>query len=355
MKSIGIIDADLLGRKNHRFPNLALMKISSYYKSIGDETSLVLNYKDITKYDKVFLSKAFVDSKIPINIDDIPNLEYGGTGFFLENAKPLDYEIEHAFPDYSLYSEWIQKQDHIPISRLKYYNDYSIGFTTRGCFRKCDFCVNKNFTSVKYHADIGEFLDKDKKFICLLDDNFLGYKNHRDILQNLIETKRKFQFKQGLDLRLLKEDTAEILVKSRYDGDYIFAFDNIEDSETIEAKLQMWRNITKKNTKLYTLAAYKSQDIKDIEDMFIRIKILLKYSCMPYIMRYQSFKLSEFRRIYTHVARWCNQPAIIKRMSFREFCTAHGSNHIAHKTMIDFEKDFPEIAKEYFDIKFKTK
>ncbi len=38
---IGIIDADLLGRKNHRFPNLACEKISAYWKEQGEEVSLI--------------------------------------------------------------------------------------------------------------------------------------------------------------------------------------------------------------------------------------------------------------------------------------------------------------------------
>ena len=41
---IGIIDADLIGRKKHRFPNLACMKISSYYKQRGENVQLLLNY-----------------------------------------------------------------------------------------------------------------------------------------------------------------------------------------------------------------------------------------------------------------------------------------------------------------------
>lgn len=32
---IAIIDADLIGRKNHRFPNLVCMKLSGYYKEMG--------------------------------------------------------------------------------------------------------------------------------------------------------------------------------------------------------------------------------------------------------------------------------------------------------------------------------
>ena len=40
---IAIIDADLIGRKKHRFPNLACMKISGYYKDLGNEVELKLN------------------------------------------------------------------------------------------------------------------------------------------------------------------------------------------------------------------------------------------------------------------------------------------------------------------------
>ncbi len=44
---IAIIDADLIGRKNHRFPNLACMKLSAYYKELGNEVKLISNYKDL--------------------------------------------------------------------------------------------------------------------------------------------------------------------------------------------------------------------------------------------------------------------------------------------------------------------
>ena len=61
---IGIIDADLIGRKKHRFPNLASMKISGYYKELGYEVCLKLDYKDLDEFDKVFISKVFTDTEI---------------------------------------------------------------------------------------------------------------------------------------------------------------------------------------------------------------------------------------------------------------------------------------------------
>ena len=103
---IGIIDADLIGRKKHRFPNLASMKISGYYKELGNEVKLLLNYEDIKYYDKVFISKVFTDTPIDKNILKLDNVEYGGTGFFYDKAEYLPYEIEHHMRDYDLYDEW---------------------------------------------------------------------------------------------------------------------------------------------------------------------------------------------------------------------------------------------------------
>ena len=104
---IGIVDADLIGRKRHRFPNLACMKISGFHKEAGDEVRLITSYKEIYEYDKVFLSKVFTDTVVPDGILDLSHVQYGGTGFFYDKAPPLSYEIEHHMPDYHLYDEWV--------------------------------------------------------------------------------------------------------------------------------------------------------------------------------------------------------------------------------------------------------
>lgn len=59
-------------------------------------------------------------------------------------------------------------------SEFKFYLDYSIGYLTRGCFRQCPFCVNRNYKRVQVHSPLMEFYDASRKKICLLDDNFLG-------------------------------------------------------------------------------------------------------------------------------------------------------------------------------------
>ena len=367
---IGIIDADLIGRKKHRFPNLASMKISGYYKELGNEVKLLLNYEDIKYYDKVFISKVFTDTPIDKNILKLDNVEYGGTGFFYDKAKPLPCEIEHHMPDYHLYNEWVQERLNSGEKRknLEYYLDHSIGYSTRGCFRQCSFCVNKNYKKVLKNSGINEFLDKDRKYICLLDDNILGYSGWKDIFNELNSTGKKFQFKQGMDERLLTDEKAEIILNSNYYGDYIFAFDNIEDKNIIIEKLKIWNNHRKTkgdNTKFYVLCGYDRENkydynfwIKDIEDTFERIKILNDNGCLPYIMRYKEYENSPYRGTYINLSAWCNQPSLFRKMTYREFCVANQNRTKTDKLcsqmryMLEIEETLPNISKKYFDIKF---
>lgn len=182
---IGIIDADLIGRRKHRFPNLACEKISGYWKDKGAEVHLLLSYNEIggieqtslfdstsVDYDRIYISKVFTDTPVPKRIDDLKYLpadktriiQIGGTGFYFDQAPPLDDEIEHHMPDYHLYDEWIstevKKAENFSkiqgkqfnksrfMVQFKEYTDYSIGFLTRGCFRKCKFCVNQKYNRV---------------------------------------------------------------------------------------------------------------------------------------------------------------------------------------------------------------
>lgn len=383
--NIGIIDADAIGKKKHRFPNLACMKISSYYKDRGHNVGLLLSYDDIEKYDKIFLSKVFTDTPIPDGIIDLPNVEHGGTGFFYDKAKPLSYEIEHSMPDYHLYDEFVAKalENGAKKKELEYYTDYSIGFVTRGCIRGCSFCVNKNYKQCLKHSPVSEFLDKSRPYICLLDDNVFACKEWKAVFDELIATGKKFQFKQGCDERLLTDEKCDYLFnKSKWIGDRIFAFDNIKDRRIIESKLQMIRRHTNNQIKFYTFCGYNHDNIgmyneefwaKDIADLFERIKILMEYGCLPYVMRYKDYELSPYRGIYITAASWCNQPSLFRKMTFEEFSKARGmSNEDYKKYKLDFDsyladggkkgscwryydefaEKHPEIAEKYFHMRW---
>jgi len=385
---IGIIDADLIGRDKHRFPNLVCEKISSYCKERKDDVELLLSYDNFSDYDEVYISKVFTDTPCPDYLmssdwlEEHSNIHIGGTGFYFDKAPNLPNEIEHIIPDYHLYDNWIESE--LESARLfaenkaiefdekkfknqfKEYLNYSIGFITRGCFRKCEFCVNKKYDHVFEHSPLTEFYDESRKKICLLDDNFLGCPRWKTLLQELIDTGRFFKFKQGLDERILTDAKCEMLFNSKYDGDYTFAFDNIADYSLIEKKLKLIRQYTSRSSvKFYVLVGFESTDAQDIINAFIRIDLLLRYRCLPYVMRYQNknetpWKDSKYRSLYVAIARWCNQPRIIKKMSFRQFCEANQkykkNQSVKCSTLLameDFEKDYPATAKKYFDVRME--
>lgn len=357
--NIGIIDTDLLDNGT-RHPNLALMKISGYFKDKGHVVKLLFDYRELAKYDKVYLSKVFTYTKVLVDLSSYNNIEYGGTGFFLDKAPDLPKHIEHHFPDYHLYDEFVGKEiaRGIKVNHFFDYMDYSIGFTTRGCFRKCEFCVNRKYDGVFPHSKVSEFLDPSRKNIYLWDDNFFGYNKWNEVVDELEDTGRYFQFRQGLDIRLLTKDKAIRFSKVKYKGDYIFAFDYLKDKEIIKKKLELWRKYTSKTTKMYILCAHESQDENDIISIFERIKILMKYKCLPYIMRFNGWDKGEMRGMYINISRWANQPDFYKKKTFREFCEANQNPKSKKKCasikyMEEFEKKYPEIGKKYFDMRFE--
>lgn len=379
---IGIVDADLLGRRKHRFPNLSCEKLSGYWKERGEEVTLLMNYDHFDRYDHVYVSKVFTDTPVPEWLVETDKIHIGGTGFYFDKAQNLPDEIEHHMPDYRLYDDWIRSE--IEKARMEYkrlgkmfneknykmqfkeYTDYCIGFITRGCFRKCSFCVNQKFDHVFEHSPLEEFYYDGCKKICLLDDNFFGCPNWKDLLQQLIDTGKPFKFKQGLDERLLTEEKCEMLFNAIYDGDYTFAFDNIADYDLIHNKLKMIRRYTtSKSIKFYVLVGFEGTDAEDIENAFKRLELLMRYQCLPYVMRYQDkyqkpWEKSKYRGMYIALARWGNQPSIFKKMSFRYFCEANQALKpigaplcSTMRAMVDFEKDYPEIAKKYFDLRYE--
>lgn len=386
---VAIIDADLIGRQNHRFPNLACMKISAYWKMQDADVELKLDYENLQEYDLVSISKVFLDTIIPGELPfrymknekqiheyyknnyilNLPNVQYGGTGFYYDKAPKLPDEIEHIMPDYHLYDTWVQQQLNAGVKRkdLAYYLDYSIGFMTRGCIRQCEFCVNKNYKYCSLHSSVSEFIDESRPYICLLDDNVFACSHWKEIFESLNATGKKYQFRQGLDERLLTDEKCDMLFnKANWIGDRIFAFDNIRDRDLIVNKLDMIRRHTDMVIKFYVFCGFNhenpgSYDIdfyyKDIHDLMKRIRILMEYHCLPYIMRYKDYKKGPYKGFYSAVSWWCNQPAFFKKQSFREFCENNQSRVekecTATRYLHKVEQDFPDIADNYFDMKWQ--
>ena len=267
---IGVIDCDKKNAK-HIFPNLALMKLSAWHKAQGDTVEW---YEPFTgKYDKVYVSKVFSfsdDYSEPIWADEIV---YGGSGFAIsmvdgrevyDKSKdtPLPYDVEHAFPDYSLYG----------------IDDTAYGFITKGCPRGCSFCHVQAMQGCKAHkiADLSEFWNGQKNIV-LLDPNISACPDWHDVFQQLIDSKACIDFSQGLDIRLMTDEKIEMLKQIKTKSVH-FAWDRYEDKDIILPKLKRFKEITnwgRRKIIVYCLVGDRSRTItpEDLERIYIYIYI----------------------------------------------------------------------------------
>jgi len=165
----------------------------------------------------------------------------------------------------------------------------------------------------------------------------------------------------------------------KYDSDWIFAFDDIADSEIIEAKLKRVFELYpgfKKRIKFYVLCGYDQNGRydndfwpRDIKNTFKRCLLLAKYSALPYVMRYEKCYESEYSGLYSTIASWTNQPNIFKRFDFAMFAMCKGMGNKGYKKykrntkqyltdgnnkgatwryMEAFKNSYPDIAEKYF-------
>lgn len=291
--NIGLIDVD-----SHNFPNLALMKISAWHKAQGDTVEWCF---PLAHYDVVYQSKVFDNTYSP-DIDWTPNADKiikGGTGYGLDNTLP--HEIEHIYPDYSLYPDLTQ--------------DTAYGFLTRGCPRHCGFCVvgdKEGLRSVKV-ADLSEFW-RGQKNITLLDPNILACKDRIDLLDQLIESKAKVNFSQGLDIRLTNEEIADKLSSIRI-GIIHFAWDNPKQDLTPYFKrfTEAYRRKSSKSKMVYVLVNYNST----MEENLYRIYTLRDLGYDPFVMIYDK---PNAPRDIKRLARWVNNKFVFyKCNTFEEY------------------------------------
>ena len=278
---IGLLDID-----GHNFPNLALMKISSYHKNNGDQ---VEKFFGLNHYDIVYASKVFTFTPDYDEVIMADKIVKGGTGFDLTSKLPQ--EIECQYPDYSLYG----------------ITDTAYGYLTRGCPRGCKFCIvaeKEGQKSVKV-ADLNQFW-KGQKEIILLDPNILACKDWEDLLQQCIASKVYVDFTQGLDIRLMTEKKQKMLNQIRHKM-FHFAWDNAEDMKTFEMLKEYRNGFNDRDDKLlvYVLTNFNSTFEQDLE----RVYKLREIGYDPYVMIYD--KLNAPKQI-RHLQRWCNSKFIFR-------------------------------------------
>jgi len=312
IKSVLLIDADSI------IPNIALMKLSYFYKKLGYFVDFVrcgLSYYPNKKkffyyapsgYDFYFCSIIFDGNKEYIKGNSIL---FGGTGFDLSIVLPDSIEYEEC--DYSLYPG----------------NDTSYGFITRGCIRNCSFCkVPKKEGWIRKVNNIDDIVrHKNVKF---LDNNILAYPEHISILNELVDKQIKCQFNQGLDIRLVTPENSFLLSKMNYLGDYFFAFDSWKYRRIIEDKMCLLEWAKDWRLKFFVYVS----PFMPIISVINRISWLKANRCLPYIMRDISCWYSINCEFYVDIAAYCNQPNVFKKMSFEEFLLKRHPNSVNRVT-----------------------
>lgn len=285
---IGLIDVD-----GHNYPNLALMKISAWHKAHGD---IVEWWWGFGHYDRVYMSKVFdetytPDMSEPLNADEIIK---GGTGYGLDNKLPQ--EIEHIYPDYSLYPELTK--------------DTAYGFLSRGCPRGCHFCIvagKEGRRSVKV-ADLSEWWNGQKNIV-LMDPNLLACRDHMDLLGQLIDSKAWVDVNQGFDCRLLTSENIAAINRIKLKNIH-FAWDYMKEEKNVLRGLSLYADLSTRKVSgafgtVYCLTNYDTT----MEENLYRIYTLRDMGFDPYVMVYDKPNApKEIKRLQ----RWCNNRIIFK-------------------------------------------
>ena len=290
--NVGLIDVDNYNR-TPKFPNIALMKISAWHKAQGHNVDWWFGFNH---YVRVYMSKVFDDTyteDIPFCID-ADEVVKGGTGYGLDNKLPD--EIEHIYPDYSIYPELTK--------------DTAYGFLTRGCPRGCHFCIvaeKEGRRSVKV-ADLSEWWNGQKNIV-LCDPNLLAYKGHMELLQQLIDSNAWVDINQGIDCRLLTEQNIEAINKLKL-KEIHFAWDYMHEEKRVLRGLELYAKmaVRKPHGQFGTVYCLTNYDTSMEENLY-RIYKLRDMGYDPYVMIYDKPNAPREVRL---LQRWCNNRIIFR-------------------------------------------
>lgn len=294
MAVIGLHDAD---RTN--FPNLCLMKLSSAYKAAGFDVSWYDPGLPPEHYSKVVSAKIFTFTTNP---DTLPesNVIFGGYGY-ADGVHKLPDRVEHSCPDYSLYGL-----------------NYSLGFLTRGCIRKCSHCfVPLREGAMRRGSSIEEFVRH--KDVVLMDNNVLGSDYGIEQLDRIIELGLRVDFNQGIDARLIDDSVARRLGKVRWLHPVRMACDSDGQVEAVlkATKLLRWHNCTPSRYFCYVL-------VTDVASAVERIKELKGAYIDPFAQPYIDMAGTPATIQQKQLARWCNHKAAFKKCTFEEYVAERG-------------------------------
>ena len=280
-----------------KLPNLALMKLAHWRRSQGDEVYLARTPTPTLfepAYDKVYASAIFSWTQPVINRLRLayPQAIVGGTG----SDSTIEVEAiiggEYEYYDYSIYPSY----------------EYSIGFTQRGCRLKCGFCVvpkkEGKPRSVNTIHDI--WREGTPRALLLLDNDFFGQDVWCDRIEELKEGRFKVSWSQGINIRMITDETAAAIASVDYRDDgfqqkrLYTAWDNLGDEQRFFTGLERLNaaGIPSRHVMAYMLVGYKPGET--MEDVLYRFHRLREAGCRPYPMVFEKWRQPALRKF----ARW---------------------------------------------------
>lgn len=286
----------LLIHVDGKMPNLALMKLAAWHIAKGDEVELLRkgSHSNLRDVELVYVSCIF-----PQNAPKARGLaswfgqakvSFGGPGF--EKPSSLPPPVEHTLPWYPLYGV-----------------DFDMGFTTRGCPKRCPFCyVPKLEGAFQEHADIEEFHWPGHQKIVLLDNNFLFSNRWQETLDWINQRKILVNFNQGLDFQFLTHEKAVELAKTRlYPWTFVkpsasFAWDLMEEEPHVDRGIKILEDAGFKMWKLqiYILVGFNTTHDQDL----YRVNKIIEHGLDPFIMIYNHRRDDPW---LIKLARWVNR------------------------------------------------
>ena len=207
------------------YPNLALMKISAYHKSQGDNVEW---YNSFDTYDRLYMAKVF--SFTPDYGFVIANVHgevvRGGTGYDIHSSLPE--EIDMMQPDYSIYPTID--------SRTAY------GFLTRGCPNRCRWCVvPQKEGAIRPYMDVDDIAINGRDHLILMDNNVLACDYGLSQIEKIVSRKYHVDFNQALDARLVTTDVARLLAKVKWIKRIRFGCDTSGQIDNCERAINLIR------------------------------------------------------------------------------------------------------------------
>jgi hypothetical protein len=291
---IGLIDVD-----GHNFPNFALMRASAYYKARGDQVEWATPFN---RYNKVMASKVFTFTPdfnyLTLQADII---EKGGTGYNIASRLPEVIENSRLM-DYSIYPQY----------------PFSIQFFSRGCIRKCPFClVREKEGYIQPVPPVN--LNPQGKWIEVLDNNFFANPEWKNAVSYLLKTGQPIKL-HGVDVRIMDEEQAYYLNKLKMKQRIHIAWD-LPQLDLTDRLKEMIKYVKPYKIACYVLVGFNST----IEEDLFRLNRLKELGISPFVQPYRDFNNDRKPTLYEKdIAQWANKHQIFKSCEFADFSPRKG-------------------------------